>query len=1466
MDLNKLTKKQLIDLLNSQEKREVNPTDNLEKDYVRYIFENTTDPLLVFNIDKKGNPGNFISANQAACSLLEYNTDEITNKNLNDILPQGYHQIAEKLLTNLILRKSVSSGLVVVSKDQLNIPVKINATLFLDTNNYTILAILNDLTENRRSSYLIQKDYENSKRLLKLFLLAPDLDDQELFNYVLDTAVDITGSSIGFFHKVADDQNTIILTAWNKEALKNCDTSHNTHYPINIAGNWVDCIRTKKPVIYNDFAKSPNQKGLPKGHTPLKRFMSIPVVEENKIKYIFGVGNKHTDYTNNDIIQIQLITSELVKVLKKRKSEKALQKSEEQLREAQSVARIGSWELDIVNNDLSWSKEVYSILDLDHKKYRGSYNLFLSRVHPEDRELVSSSYAHSLKTKTPYNITHRLITSNGKLRYINERCKTFYNSKGKPVRSLGTVQDVTEQIIANKKLEKSEQEFRNIFENSVVGFYRINPNGEILMANNTLAEMLGYKSAEELLKININESHFNQEHPRQKFNEIINKTGKIVDLESAWINKDKSIIYVSESTRTIYNENNKILYYEGTVVDITQRKRTQKALLKSEQRFKALFEAANDAIFIMKDDKFIDCNKKTLEIFRCKKSQIINKSPVQFSPQKQADNSNSTESALKKINAALKGKPQVFEWIHKKLDGELFDAEVSLNKIDIDNEVFIQAIVRNITERKKAEEQIRNLNENLEQKVKERTHELEQSEQKFRDIAELLPQAIFETDLQGKITYTNKYGYKLTGYNTKDLKKGISIYQAVDPTEREMLQHNIQQKLKGRSSRPDEYNLITKKGTKKPILIYSSPIIRNEKIEGLRGILVDISTRKKYEEELKKLSQAIEQSPASVVITNLDGEIIYANSSFTKISGYRKSEAIGQNPRILKTEHFPKSYYKELWNTILNGKKWTGEFKNKKKNGEIYWEYASISPIVNDQNEIISFVAVKEDITERKKIEQELILAKEAAESATKAKTRFLANMSHEIRTPMNAVLGFTELLLTLVKDEQQKGYLRALHSSGNTLLSIINDILDLSKVEAGKLELNYDFIESKSFFNDLYHIFSLKAQNKGLEFVIKINKNVPQNIFVDDLRLRQSLINIINNSIKFTNKGFIKVTVKTSQVILKKGKNLANLTITVEDSGIGISKENQSRIFKSFAQESGQTTRKFGGTGLGLAITNNLIKLMKGTISVNSIPNKGSTFTIHLPNVQVSNKTLEVENNFHYSIQNIEFSPSTVLVVDDIENNRRFLAEALRQLDLKVHAAENGEIALLFIEKVKPDLIITDIRMPIMNGFDLLEEIRKNINYKDIPVVATSASVLFDDGMKQKLAKFNGFLPKPVLTVKLIPLLTEYLPHKKYDSNEKELHLTKKAIKLLPKTIESLETKFHKKWVKFEKRKPVHEIQLFSEELIEFANYSDNKILLDYAESLKKSATTYDIDIMLKLLKSYEHLIKKLKNYESTN
>ena len=1340
MDLNKLTKKQLIDLLNSQEKKEVNPINNLEKDYARFIFENTTDPLLIFGIDKKGKPGNFISANQAACSLLEYDINEITNINLNDILPQGYHQIAEKFLTNLILKKSVSSNLVVISKEQVTIPVKINATLFLDTNNYTILAILNDLTENRRSSYLIQKDYENNKRLLRLFLLAPDLDDQELFNYVLDTAVDITGSSIGFFHKVADDQNTIILTAWNKEALKNCDASYDTHYPINIAGNWVDCIRTKKPVIYNDFAKSPNQKGLPKGHTPLKRFMSIPVIEETKIKYIFGVGNKHTDYTNNDIIQTQLITSELVKVLKKRKSEKALQKSEEQLREAQSVARIGSWELDIINNDLSWSKEVYNILDLDHNEHQASYDLFLGRVHPEDRKLVNNSYANSLKTKTPYNITHRLITSNGELRYINERCKTFYNSKGKAVRSLGTVQDVTEQIIANKKLQKSEQ------------------------------------------------------------------------------------------------------------------------------RFKALFEAANDAIFIMKDDKFIDCNKKTLEIFRCKKSQIINKSPVQFSPEKQADNSNSTESALKKINATLKGKPQVFEWIHKKLDGELFDAEVSLNKIDIDNDIYIQAIVRDITERKKAEEQIQILNENLEQKVKERTHELEQSEQKFRDIAELLPQAIFETDLQGKITYTNKYGYKLTGYSLKDLKKGISIYQAVDPTEREMLKRNIQQKLKGRSTSPNEYNLITKKATKKPILIYSSPIIRNEKIEGLRGILVDISTRKKYEEELKKLSQAIEQSPASVVITNLDGEIIYVNSSFTKISGYRKSEAIGKNPRILKTEHFSKSYYKELWDTILNGKKWTGEFKNKKKNGEIYWEYASISPIVNDQNEIISFVAVKEDITERKKIEQELILAKEAAESATKAKTRFLANMSHEIRTPMNAVLGFTELLLTLVKDEQQKGYLRALHSSGNTLLSIINDILDLSKVEAGKLELNYDFVETQSFFNDLYHIFSLKAQNKGLEFVIKINKNVPQNIFIDDLRLRQSLINIINNSIKFTNKGFIKVTVKTSQIIVKKDKNLANLTIIVEDSGIGISKENQSKIFKSFAQESGQTTRKFGGTGLGLAITNNLIKLMKGTISVDSILNKGSAFTIYIPNVQVSNKTLEIENNFHYNIQNIEFSPSTVLVVDDIENNRRFLTEALRQLDLKVHAAENGEIALLLIEKVKPNLIITDIRMPIMNGFDLLEEIRKNVNYKDLPVVATSASVLFDDSMRQKLAKFNGFLSKPVLTSKLIPLLTEFLPHKKYDSDEKEIHLTEKAIKQLPKTIESLETKFHKKWVKFEKRKPVHEIQLFSEELIELANYSDNKILLDYAESLKNSTTTYDIDIMLKLLKSYEHLIKKLKNYETTN
>ena len=288
----------------------------------------------------------------------------------------------------------------------------------------------------------------------------------------------------------------------------------------------------------------------------------------------------------------------------------------------------------------------------------------------------------------------------------------------------------------------------------------------------------------------------------------------------------------------------------------------------------------------------------------------------------------------------------------------------------------------------------------------------------------------------------------------------------------------------------------------------------------------EITERKRTEAQLRKLSSATENSPASVVVTDRSGTIEYVNPTFCEVTGYSAEEAIGNNPRVLKSGDLPDSFYEDLWDTILSGNVWEGDFINLKKNGEEFWESASISPIKDDAGEITHFVAVKQDITERKQMEQEILIAKEKAEDATKAKGDFLANMSHEIRTPMNAVIGMSHLALKTELTPKQQDYLNKIQSSANSLLGIINDILDFSKIEAGKLDMESVEFNLDDVLDNLANLVTVKAQEKeDLEVLFATAQEVPRFLVGDPLRLGQVLINLANNAVKFTESGEIVVS-----------------------------------------------------------------------------------------------------------------------------------------------------------------------------------------------------------------------------------------------------------------------------------------------------------------------------------------------------
>ena len=503
-----------------------------------------------------------------------------------------------------------------------------------------------------------------------------------------------------------------------------------------------------------------------------------------------------------------------------------------------------------------------------------------------------------------------------------------------------------------------------------------------------------------------------------------------------------------------------------------------------------------------------------------------------------------------------------------------------------------------------------------------------------------------------------------------------------------------------------------------------------------------------------------------------------------------------------------------------------------------------------------------------------LYQAKDAAESANRAKSEFLANMSHEIRTPMNAVIGFSELLSALITDKKQKSYLDSIQIASNALLTLINDILDLSKIEAGRLEIQYETVNPYSLFNELKQIFAVKIAEQNLEFIVDIDKKLPPALLLDEVRLRQVLLNLIGNALKFTDKGYIKLSakIKIPPTPFEKGGpgKIFDLILSVEDTGIGIPSEQQALIFESFRQQDGQSTRKYGGTGLGLAITKRLVEMMNGHISVKSTVGRGSVFEIMLQDVDVSSTEPVNTQDEPFDFTTIFFEKAQVLVVDDIESNRRLIKEWLSQVNLDVIEAEDGQKALLFTEEYRPAMILMDIRMPVMDGYEATQQLKTNPSTLDIPVIALTASVTLDDKSKIKTHGFDGYLSKPVNTQGLFNELCRYLKHteKPAESVTEAATDTVEMPSLeniidLPVLRQTLEEKMLPVWEEISDLVEMDAIEAFAEQLLNLGKKHQAQHLVHYADKLRELAEEFDIEDVERTLAAFPDIVEGMNTTE---
>ncbi|RUT78550.1 PAS domain-containing sensor histidine kinase [Ancylomarina longa] len=636
------------------------------------------------------------------------------------------------------------------------------------------------------------------------------------------------------------------------------------------------------------------------------------------------------------------------------------------------------------------------------------------------------------------------------------------------------------------------------------------------------------------------------------------------------------------------------------IKDKTEEVQLRQKLSDTELKYKTLFSGMDAGFVIydaildengkLQDFRHVDLNAKMEEYISKSADEVIGKTVLELFPDTERIWFEKTEPVVyekRVVNFQLK---------HNPLGKYFFCSVFSLEK----NRVAV--ISYDITEKELLKE------------------ELIKSEQKYRALfhdnnsVEMVMNAV-----DGSLTDVNEAAVRFYGYSReKLLSMNISD---ITTRARDAVEELLILIAEGKAKHFDSQHRLSN-GELREVVLYSDRV----KIDGkvlLHFIIHDITESKKISLENQKLSNAVENGPAAVTIIDVDGNMEYVNQKKCNLTGYSREELLGKNPRIFKSGKMTKAEYQEMWKTLLKGEKWVGEFYNRKKDGDYYWESASIIAIKNNKEEIVNFIKIAKDITEQKRLENQLLKAKLKAEESDRLKSAFLANLSHEVRTPLNGIMGFTSLLFDeeVEKDEdQRKEYADIIQASSEQLLMIMNDLMDISKIEAGKLSLNESLFSINEVLDEVsqFHVLSIKQAGKDIGF--NYDFSCTTRIKADKERIRQVIDNLVKNAIKFTDEGTITFGYKCQK---------DSLMLYVQDTGIGIAPEDQLVIFDRFRQVDPGANRVYGGNGLGLTICKELVELMGGTIWVESEVGKGSKFCFTVPVDQVFDKDNKVITDF---------------------------------------------------------------------------------------------------------------------------------------------------------------------------------------------------------------------------------------------
>lgn len=901
---------------------------------------------------------------------------------------------------------------------------------------------------------------------------------------------------------------------------------------------------------------------------------------------------------------------------------------------------------------------------------------------------------------------------------------------------------LNEQILQRKSAEKV---FSSLVNNSLSGILLEDENRKIVFTNQLFCDLFQIPVPPEyLIGADCSESAEQSKHlfkQSEKFvidiNEILKTRAFISDnlilVDERVLRREYIPIFIDE-------------VYKGhlwSYTDITEKKKAQEALQESELKNRLIMNAALDAIITIDYKGLITFwNPQAEKIFGWKEKEVLGKQLTDYIIPHYHKSGH--EKGMERYRQTGKGPAlnKIMELPAVNKDGKEFPIELSIIPVKQGDTEFFCSFIRDISERKRSEKALKS------------------SQELWQFALEGAGDGVWEYNFQTREVFFSKQYKNMLGYKDSEFANHPNEWlNRVHPDDLQLIESTDQEYFsRAIESHQREYRIKHRNGNY--IWVLDRGMLVNRTSDGVPERIIgthsDITDRKRTEQAL-----SIKEEKYRSIITNMnlglievdnDEYIQFANQTFCKMSGFSEEDLLNNKATELLVLGENRQTIESKKDLRKKGISDAYEVSVRNKDGELRWWLISGAPRLNDKGEHVGSIGIHLDISDQKNLELELIKAKEAAEASTEAKEAFLANMSHEIRTPMNAILGMANQLNKTKLHKHQRFFLDIIRSSADNLLVIINDVLDLSKIESGKLSIENIGFEPEKVINHVIQVMQHRAEGKGLKFTNSFFDQQLSNILIGDpYRLSQVMLNLVSNAIKFTHRGSVDISCR----VIKDTKKYQILQALVTDTGIGMDQDFIAKLFDKFSQEDDSVSRKYGGTGLGMSITKQLVELMGGEINVISTKHVGSEISFILKMNKGNANDLPIDD--HVDLDTSLLAGKSILVTDDNEINRLLASTILENYGAKISEAKNGQEAVELALSNHFDLVLMDVQMPIMDGIEATRAIRK-AKQKYVPIVALTAFALKGDNQKCFDAGMDDYLSKPFEEIQLLEIISKWL------------------------------------------------------------------------------------------------------------